>query len=64
LVNPRPPALVERTPNTEEIADTLLVAHSTVSTSLNALQGWGLVRVTHVIGERRDRTDNHVGSFA
>jgi DNA-binding transcriptional regulator GbsR (MarR family) len=32
------------------------VARSNVSTSLKELQGWGLVKVTHVMGDRRDRT--------
>lgn len=38
----------------EEIADTLIVARSNVSTSLKELQGWGLVKVAHVLGDRRD----------
>jgi DNA-binding transcriptional regulator GbsR (MarR family) len=38
----------------EEIAETLSVARSNVSTSLKELQGWGLVSVTHVLGDRRD----------
>jgi DNA-binding transcriptional regulator GbsR (MarR family) len=38
----------------EEIADTLSVARSNVSTSVKELQGWGLVNVSHVIGDRRD----------
>lgn len=38
----------------EEIADTLIVARSNVSTSLKELQGWRLVRVVHVLGDRRD----------
>ncbi|MDO5692368.1 MAG: MarR family transcriptional regulator [Pseudomonadota bacterium] len=40
--------------NAEDIADTLSVARSNVSTSLKELQNWGLVRVTHVLGDRRD----------
>jgi DNA-binding transcriptional regulator GbsR (MarR family) len=36
------------------IADTLAVARSNVSTSLRELQGWGIVRVVHVLGDRRD----------
>jgi len=55
--NPRPAVLSERAPNAEEIADTLSVARSNVSTSLKELQSWGLVKVTHVMGDRRDRTD-------
>jgi DNA-binding transcriptional regulator GbsR (MarR family) len=38
----------------EEIADTLAVARSNVSTSLRELQGWNLVRLTHLAGDRRD----------
>lgn len=38
----------------EEIADTLTVARSNVSTSLKELQGYNLVTVTHVMGDRRD----------
>jgi DNA-binding transcriptional regulator GbsR (MarR family) len=38
----------------EEIADTLGLARSNVSTSLKELQGWGLVSLTHLMGDRRD----------
>jgi DNA-binding transcriptional regulator GbsR (MarR family) len=38
----------------EEIAATLSIARSNVSTSLRELQGWGIVRVAHVLGDRRD----------
>jgi DNA-binding transcriptional regulator GbsR (MarR family) len=38
----------------EEIAETLGVARSNVSTSLRELQNWGLVKVVHVMGDRRD----------
>jgi len=38
----------------EEIATTLDVARSNVSNSLRELQSWGIVRVTHVLGDRRD----------
>src|SRR5437762_13226333 len=40
--------------NAEEIAETLGVARSNVSTSLRELQGWGIVRIAHVMGDRRD----------
>jgi DNA-binding transcriptional regulator GbsR (MarR family) len=46
--------LSERPLHAEEIADTLSVARSNVSTSLKELHGWGLIKVTHVIGDRRD----------
>ena len=38
----------------DKIAETLSVARSNVSTSLRDLQGWGIVRVVHVLGDRRD----------
>ncbi|HEV3220408.1 MAG TPA: MarR family transcriptional regulator [Candidatus Acidoferrales bacterium] len=38
----------------DEIAKTLGVARSNVSTSLRELQGWGIVRVVHLLGDRRD----------
>jgi DNA-binding transcriptional regulator GbsR (MarR family) len=38
----------------EAIAETLSVARSNVSTSIRELQSWGLVRVVHVLGDRRD----------
>ena len=40
--------------NAEEIADTLLLARSNVSTSLKELQSWGLIRTAHRLGDRRD----------
>ena|SRR5918993_2665388 len=42
----------------EEIAATLGVARSNVSTSLRELQGWGIVRVTHLLGDRRDHFES------
>lgn len=38
----------------DEIAETLNVARSNVSTSIKELQGWGLVRVVHEFGDRRE----------
>jgi len=38
----------------EEIADILQVARSNVSNSLHELQNWDLVRVVHLMGDRRD----------
>jgi DNA-binding transcriptional regulator GbsR (MarR family) len=38
----------------DEITETLGVARSNVSTSLKELQAWGIVRVVHVMGDRRD----------
>lgn len=44
--------------NAEEIADTLGVARSNVSTSLKELQSWGLVKISHVLGDRRDHFES------
>ena len=41
----------------DEISTTLAVARSNVSTSLRELQGWGIVHVVHVLGDRRDHFD-------
>ncbi|SHM39146.1 GbsR/MarR family transcriptional regulator [Rhizobacter sp. OV335] len=38
----------------EEIADTLDVARSNVSNSLRELQGWNLIKLVHLAGDRRD----------
>jgi len=38
----------------DQICDLLSVARSNVSTSIRELQGFGLVRMTHVLGDRRD----------
>lgn len=42
----------------EEIAEALGVARSNVSTSLKELQGWKLIRVAHVMGDRRDHFES------
>ena len=42
----------------EEIAETLGLARSNVSTSLKELQGWRLVSLTHVLGDRRDHFES------
>jgi len=49
--------LSERPLTAEEIADTLTIARSNVSTSLKELQNWGLARISHVMGDRRDHFD-------
>ena len=38
----------------DEIADLLGVARSNVSNSLKELQSWNLIKVTHLMGDRRD----------
>ncbi len=45
--------------NAESISDTLGVARSNVSTSLKELQSWGLVKVVHEMGDRRDYFESH-----
>ena len=42
----------------EEIAATLGIARSNVSNSLHELQNWGIVRVVHVLGDRRDHFES------
>jgi DNA-binding transcriptional regulator GbsR (MarR family) len=42
----------------EDISATLGVARSNVSTSLRELQGWGIVRITHMLGDRRDHFES------
>jgi DNA-binding transcriptional regulator GbsR (MarR family) len=44
--------------NAEEIADTLDVARSNVSNSLKELQGWGIVKLIHVLGDKRDHFES------
>ncbi|GMU22901.1 MAG: hypothetical protein AMXMBFR13_29850 [Phycisphaerae bacterium] len=46
--------LSSRPLHAEEIAETLQVARSNVSTSLRELQSWNIVKVVHVFGDRRD----------
>jgi DNA-binding transcriptional regulator GbsR (MarR family) len=45
--------------NAESISETLGVARSNVSTSLKELQSWGLVKVVHEMGDRRDYFVSH-----
>ena len=40
--------------NAEEIAKILGIARSNVSTSLKELQNWGVVKIIHLMGDRRD----------
>ncbi len=44
--------------NAEDIAETLEVARSNVSTSLKELQGWRIVRLVHVLGDKRDHFES------
>ena len=42
----------------EAIADALSLARSNVSNSLKELQGWRIVRLVHVMGDRRDHFES------
>lgn len=42
----------------EEIAETLEIARSNVSTSVRELQNWGIVRLVHLPGDRRDHFES------
>ncbi len=42
----------------DSIAEALQVARSHVGNSLKELQGWGIVRLVHVMGERRDHYES------
>jgi DNA-binding transcriptional regulator GbsR (MarR family) len=48
----------------DEIAQTLGIARSNVSTSLRELQNWGIVRIVHVMGDRRDHFESMKDVFA
>lgn len=42
----------------DDIVEALSVARSNVSTSLRELQNWAIVRVVHVMGDRRDHFES------
>jgi len=44
--------------NADDIVDALDVARSNVSTSLKELQGWGIVTLVHVAGDKRDHFES------
>lgn len=46
--------IADRPLNAEDIVDALGISRSNVSMSLKELQGWNLVRIRHVSGDRRD----------
>ena len=50
--------LSERPLHAEDIAARLNVARSNVSNSLRELQGWGIVKVVHILGDRRDHFES------
>ncbi len=55
--------LSDRPLNAEEICQTLVLARSNVSVALRELQGWGIVRVTHLPGDRRDHFESMADVF-
>ena len=44
--------------NAEELTDTLGVARSNVSNSIRELQGWGIIKLVHAMGDRRDHFES------
>jgi DNA-binding transcriptional regulator GbsR (MarR family) len=44
--------------NAEEIAQTLSVARSNVSTSLRELESWRIVKAVHLLGDRREHYES------
>ncbi len=50
--------LASRPLNAEEIAQTLAVARSNVSTSLRELQSWGIIRAVPLLGDRRQHFES------
>jgi DNA-binding transcriptional regulator GbsR (MarR family) len=44
--------------NADDIVEALEVARSNVSTSLKELQGWGIVKLVHVLGDKRDHFES------
>ncbi|MGH8617022.1 MAG: GbsR/MarR family transcriptional regulator [Burkholderiales bacterium] len=49
--------LAGRPMHAEEISEVLAVARSNVSNSLKELQNWNLIKVVHLMGDRRDHFD-------
>jgi DNA-binding transcriptional regulator GbsR (MarR family) len=44
--------------NADDIMDTLAVARSNVSTSLKELQSWGIIKLVHNLGDKRDHFES------
>jgi DNA-binding transcriptional regulator GbsR (MarR family) len=44
--------------NADDIVEALSVARSNVSNSLKELQGWGIVKLVHVLGDKRDHFES------
>ena len=48
----------DRPLNAEEICETLAIARSNASTTLKELQSWGIIRIVHLKGDRRDHFES------
>lgn len=48
----------------DEIAEALGIARSNTSTSLRELQNWGIVKIVHLLGDRRDHFASMKDVFA
>lgn len=44
--------------NADDLVETLGVARSNVSTSLKELQGWGIIKLVHTMGDKRDHFES------
>jgi DNA-binding transcriptional regulator GbsR (MarR family) len=44
--------------NADDLVETLDVARSNISTSLKELQGWGIVKLVHLPGDKRDHFES------
>src|SRR5580658_1080714 len=44
--------------NADDLVDALGVARSNVSTSLKELQGWGIIKLVHSMGDKRDHFES------
>jgi DNA-binding transcriptional regulator GbsR (MarR family) len=44
--------------NADDIIGALDIARSNVSTSLKELQGWGIVKMVHILGDKRDHYES------
>jgi DNA-binding transcriptional regulator GbsR (MarR family) len=47
----------------EQICELLQLARSNVSVALRELQGWGIVKVVHLLGDRRDHFESMTDVF-
>jgi DNA-binding transcriptional regulator GbsR (MarR family) len=56
--------LAEKPMPADEIATILGVARSNISTSLRELQNWGIIKIVHVMGDRRDHFESLKDVFA